>query len=236
MGPDQLANMVSEREASPINSLLDVAPRVVSQVVEIAQPVSPETPYRLADFFNRSKPASSTPVGPGPRLVQATDEDDEDEYVPLTADEIKTKAASRAQMWAAVLVMFFGFLNRLLAFQYLRKGDKQEVKRYDDYLRENGYPPDYADEPDHPYHAARQRFNMYEEAFGEAEKDAELTDSQMDMMRKGVENDLKRKNKDGKLRLSMGEVLFEIAVMKTLGPMMALSMLVVNRLFDRTNK
>ncbi|GAB2566809.1 hypothetical protein [Spirosoma areae] len=216
-----LAQLVETRSGSPLSDMLNEAPRLVETLATPAD----ESPFDLANLFRpRATQATPTPV--------ETDPDDEP-YVPLTPEEIKTKAESKAEMWGAIIALFFGFIHRYTAYQKLREGDKQLVKEYDHYLKATGNLPHY--EMDHPYHAARERWNDFEEALEEADEEARLTDAQLTLLRRAIEADLKAKNKRGTLKTgSIAETLFEIMIIKAMAPLMQVSMMTVNKMVDKT--
>lgn len=218
-----LAEMVEGRSGSALSDLLTEAPRLVDPVA----PAEPETPIiSLSNLFRPAQPKSvAKPV--------STETDEDEPYIPLTAEEIKIKAESKAEMWGAIIALFFGFIHRYAAYKKLREGDKQLVRDYENTVKRTGNVPVYPDE--HPYHAARERWNDFEEALDEADDEARLADAQLTLLKKAIEADLKNKNKRGTLKTgSIAETLFEIMVIKAMAPLMQVSMLSVNKMVDKT--
>ncbi len=224
---DPLAQLVEERSGSALSDVLQAAPRLVNVV---APPEAEAPVISLTNLFRRQEPGERAP---GSSMTAQDAEPEEEPYVPLTADEIKTKAESKAEMWGALIALFFGFIHRYTAYQKLREGDKQLVKEYERTVKETGNVPMYPS--DHPYHAARERWNDFEEALDEADDEARLTDAQLTLLRRAIEADLKAKNRRGTLKTgSIAETLFEIMVIKAMAPLMQVSMMTVNKMVDKT--
>ncbi|GAB3568784.1 hypothetical protein GCM10027578_22010 [Spirosoma luteolum] len=219
-----LAELVAGRSGSALSDVLTEAPRLVDSVAQELPPAVESAIPSLSDLFRHSSK---------PALAAVPADDDDEPYIPLTADEIKTKAESKAQMWGALIALFFGFIHRYAAYQKLREGDKQLIKEYDNSLKLTNILPSYP--ADHPYHAARERWQDFEEALQEADDEARLSDAQVMLLQRAIEADLRSKNKRGQLKSgSIAEVLFEIAVIKAMAPLMQVSMLAVNKMVDKS--
>ncbi|MVM35005.1 hypothetical protein GO755_33565 [Spirosoma sp. HMF4905] len=217
-----LAQLVENRSGSALSEVLTEAPRLVESVAEAL----PETPvFSLPNLF-----------GPKPATVPSSTIDpelEEEPYIPLTAEEIKTKAESKAEMWGAIIALCFGFIHRYTAYKKLREGDKQLVREYEQYVTLTKEIPAYSN--DHPYFAARERWNDFEEALAEADEEARLSDAQLTLLRKSIEADLKAKNKRGTLKTgSITETLAEIMIIKAMAPLMQVGMMTVNKMVDKT--
>ena len=229
MESQTLQQLVENREGSAISTVLEAAPRLVETVSEAAHS---ETPIlSLANLFG-AKPTPD-PSSPSTEKKVTEPEEDEDVYIPLTAEEIKVKAESKAEMWGAIIALFFGFIHRYAAYQKIREGDKALVKEYEQFAKATGNVPVY--EPAHPYFAARERWDDFEEALNEADDEATLSPPQLTMLRKAIEADLRAKNKRGTLKTgSIAETLFEIMIIKAMAPLMQVSMMTVNKMVDKT--
>lgn len=225
---ESLAQLVENRTDSALSHVLKDAPRLVDTVVDAART---ETPIlSLSSLFGAKTDESKTPTGPKSSIEA---DDDDEAYIPLTAEEIKVKAESKAEMWGAIIALFFGFIHRYAAYQKIREGDKALVKEYDQFAKSTGTVPTY--EQTHPYFAARERWDDFEEALKEADDEAELKPAQLTMLRKAIEADLRAKNKRGTLKTgSIAETLFEIMIIKAMAPLMQVSMMTVNKMVDKT--
>lgn len=225
---ETLAAIVEGRSGSALSDVLTEAPRLVDSV---AEDLAPTESSPLSTLSQLLRPIAK-PIKPA--VVSMPDDDEDDEpYVPLTADEIKTKAESKAQMWGALIAMFFGFIHRYAAYQKLREGDKQLVKEYENQVKITGNEPDYSE--NHPYHAARERWQDFEEALDEADSDATLTDAQMTLLQRAIEADLRSKNKQGKLKTgSITEVLLELMVIKAMQPLMMGGQAFMSKMVDKS--
>lgn len=217
-----LAQLVENRSGSALSEVLTEAPRLVDTVSEAIQEPSG---ISIANIFGpKTATVPSSTIDP---------ELDEEPYIPLTAEEIKTKAESKAEMWGAIIALCFGFIHRYAAYKKLREGDKQLVRDYEQYVKLTGNLPAYS--PDHPYYAARERWNEFEEALEEADDEAKLSDAQLTLLRKSIEADLKAKNKRGTLKTgSIVETLGEIMIIKAMAPLMQFGMMTVNKMVDKT--
>nr|WP_293837770.1 hypothetical protein [uncultured Arsenicibacter sp.] len=223
-----LASLIETRGVSPISEVLQNS---IPRTVEAVGQALPETPILpIAKWLGGSRAPDPAPI-----QREAPEDDDEPDDEPLTAEEIRTKAESKAEMWGAVIALLFSFVNRYMAYQQLREGDKELIKEFELHVKATGNVPVY--EPTHPYHDARQRWDAFEESLDDAEQEAQLNDAQMLLLRRSIESDLKAKNRRGKLKAgSIAEVLFEIAVIKAMAPMLQFSMLTVNRMVDKRMK
>lgn len=228
---DGLAQLVEGRQNSALTDILTDEPRLVDPVAEVLPPASLESPFQsLTQLF---KPLAK-PVSQVRSAVSPIDDDEPEEaYVPLSPEEIKTKAESKAEMWGAVIALLFGFIERYAAYQKLREGDKQLIKEHDNTLARTGSLPTYPS--DHPYYAARERWDDFEEALKEADDEAMLTPAQLTLLQRAIEADLKSKNKRGKLKTgSIAEVLFEIMVIKAMGPLMMGGQAFMSKMVDKS--
>lgn len=229
-----LAELVEGRSGSALTEMLTEPPKLV-ETVQTALTEPPLVSLRNL-FSGPSGPAPAAITADTGRVARADVPDqavDDEPYVPLTADEIKTKAESKAEMWGAIIALFFGFINRYTAYQKLREGDKALVREFENLVKITGTTPDY--KPDHPYFAARERWDEFEEALNESDDEARLNDAQLLLLRRAIEADLKAKNRRGQLKTgSIAEVLFEIMIVKAMAPLMQVGMLTVNRMVDKT--
>lgn len=224
---ESLQQLVENRTDSALSHVLKDAPRLVDTVVDAGNTDSPI--INLSKLFG-TKDEGTAPL-PAKTPIEA--DDDDDAYIPLTAEEIKVKAESKAEMWGAIIGLFFGFIHRYAAYQKIREGDKALVKEYDQIAKSTGIVPTY--EPTHPYFAARERWDDFEEALKEADDEAELKPAQLTMLRKAIEADLRAKNRRGTLKTgSIAETLFEIMIIKAMAPLMQVSMMTVNKMVDKT--
>ncbi|MVM29378.1 hypothetical protein GO755_04980 [Spirosoma sp. HMF4905] len=217
-----LAQLVETRSGSALSEVLQEAPRLVESVSDALN----ESPLISLPSLFGSKAATAPPSAIDSEL-------DEEPYIPLTAEEIKTKAESKAEMWGAIIALCFGFIHRYTAYQKIREGDKQLVRDYEQHVKLTKEIPVYG--PDHPYYAARERWNDFEEALEEADEEARLTDAQLTLLRRAIEADLKAKNRRGTLKTgSITETLFEIMIIKAMAPLMQVGMMTVNKMVDKT--
>ncbi|GEM_PF-4887454 len=226
---DALAQLVDGRSNSALSDILTEEPRLVDTVAEALPAAVVDSPLQsLTDLFKPlAKPVLSSPVASLP------DDEQEEPYVALTAEEIKTKAQSKAEMWGALIALFFGFIHRYAAYQKLREGDKQLVKDHDNLVKLTGNAQTYPS--DHPYHAARERWDDFEEALNDADDEATLSDAQLTLLQRAIEADLKSKNKRGKLKAgSITEVLLEIMVIKAMGPLMMGGQALMSKMVDKS--
>lgn len=237
---NSLAELVEGRSGSALTDMLTEPPKLVESLQNLAETGERPPLISLGNLFGPSKPPVSAAgpvraaaITPRPSENGGTDAEDDEPYVSLSAEEIKTKAESKAEMWGAVIALFFGFVNRYTAYQKLREGDKALVREFENIVKITGTTPDY--KPDHPYFAARERWDEFEEALSESDDDARLNDAQLLLLRRAIEADLKAKNRRGQLKTgSIAEVLFEIMIVKAMAPLMQVGMLTVNRMVDKT--
>jgi hypothetical protein len=225
---DPLQKMMSARSGSPLTELFSEAPKLVEPTL----PPPEEAPtFSLNSLFGGKKDTAS----PKATATAAGEDDDEDEpYVPLTAEEIKLSAESKADMWAAVMSVFFNFLNRFSAYQKLEKGDSELIDAYEAYLNTYKTPPDY--DPEHPYYPARGRWEEFRAAMRKADLDASLSDYHKQLLRKAIEADIKRKNRLGKLKgVSIAEAMMEIAISKATGPAIEFGIKGFNKFLNVSN-
>jgi hypothetical protein len=212
---DALKGLVDGRSGSAVSELLTRAPKLVEAVEPL---LAPAPSFSLKSLF-APKAGTAEQDSEYDSAVEP-----EDEYIPLTAAEIEIKAETKSEMWAAILAMFFDVLNRYIATQSLRPGDKELVQAYEDELRILTYAPTYP--PEHPYHMARLRWEDFKSAISEAKKDAALNDVQIKLLKRAIKADIEKKNRRKKLKEgSIAEVLFEIAMAKagTQGTMFMIS-------------
>jgi hypothetical protein len=208
--------------------MLNEPPAQVAPLVPLL--TEPAPVFSLSSLFNG--PGSPKPDTPRASSLTAGDDDDEP-YIPMTVEEIKTKAESKAEMWAAMIGMLFSFINKYMAYQNLQKGDKELIDAHDTHYRAMGGPPEYAD--DHPYHKAKERWDDFNEALKDAEDEGQLNSTQVMMLRRAIEADMKAKNKRGQLKTgSIAETLVEIAFIKATAPMLLLSHKFLNKMADKT--
>lgn len=236
-----LAELVEGRSGSALTEMLTEPPRLVESLQSLAETAERPPLISLGNLFGPSK--SSAPDAGASRAAAITPRSnenvgndaliDDEPYVALTAEEIKTKAESKAEMWGAIIALFFGFVNRYTAYQKLREGDKALVREFENVVKSTGTTPEY--KPDHPYFAARERWDEFEEALSESDDEARLNDAQLLLLRRAIEADLKAKSRRGQLKTgSIAEVLFEIMIVKAMAPLMQAGMLTVNRMVDKT--
>lgn len=162
--------------------------------------------------------------------------DDDEPFVPLTADEITTRAKSNAQIASGIMQAVFGFVNRYVAAQELEKTDRAVLKAYDQHERAYVSLPDLTtddsdeqreaaerwqawnsnqrvfDDPAHPIHEAKQRWASFQGAIALAEAEAEIGGYQRQMLERAFEGELKAKNKKGPIEpdspwLLMGKLM-----------------------------
>lgn len=213
---------------SAISSILTEQPKQVStdNVPPAPPDVEPEPESSGNPFAVAVQP---TPLRPS----RYEEPEPEEEYIPLSDAEINAKAESKAEMWAAVIALLSSFLNRWIAYQQLRKGDKQLIAQHEQKIKETGNVPAYA--VGHPYHDAKERYDKFEQAQSDAEEEAYLTEGQKKLLIKAIAANLKSKNRRGALRQSgVGETLFDIMLIKAITPLMGLGMVAVNKMTDKT--
>lgn len=230
---------------SPFAPFLQTAPRVVtttaevvSQAAQVAEAV--QSPLqRLSTIFGgggAANTADTPPAAPNrltgrqsqPTTAQNGDEDDEP-YIPLTADEIKSKAVSRTEIAAGLIAMLFGFMNRYVAEGELKKEDRELLKAWETHQRGRETLSDDLDwqraekqftAPAHPIWAAQKRWYSFQESVKQADEDAKITDYQRDVLRQAFEAELKALNKRGQAGTdSIWLLLIQISVIKAAFPM-----------------
>jgi hypothetical protein len=222
----ELEDLLKSRSDSPLSAMLNEPPTQVPPPVPLF--TEPAPVFSLSSLFN----GPGSPKPDTPKVGSSPVDDDDEPYIPLTAEEIKVKAESKAEMWAAMIGILFAFVNKYLAYQKLQKGDRELIDAHDTQYRAMSAPPDY--EQEHPYHGAKERWDNYNEALKNADQDARLNDVQVLMLRRAIEADMKAKNKRGQLQTgSIAETLFEIALVKATVPLMQLGMMGFSKLTDK---
>ncbi|GAB3761485.1 hypothetical protein [Spirosoma pomorum] len=208
MNSAALESLVNNRSGSAMTELLTEAPKLVEPVMPL---VEAAPPLSLRSIFGGNSAQADAPDEP----VEI-----EEEYIPLSAAEIETKAEAKAEMWCAILSMLFDFLNRYIATQSLKEGDKELIKKFEAETRALDHAPDYINDPNHPYHAASRRWEAFTKAISEEQSDAKLSEGHRLLLKRAIKAEIEKKNKRKMLKdSSIHEVLFEIAIAKA-GPQM----------------
>lgn len=216
---------------NPLSSLLGAPPRLVTSVADVirdqaSQPPEATPAQRLGSLFGTAQANRPFQVVRGGRSNEYADE--EEPFVPLTTDEIKTRARSNAQIAAGFMQAVFGFVNRFVAAQELEKTDRILLKAHDQHERAYLTLPDLTtdgtdddseqqreaaqrwrawnnnqrefDDPAHPIHEAKQRWDSFQGAIELADKEAEIGGYQRQMLEQAFESELRAKNKKGPIK------------------------------------
>ncbi len=224
--PGRLGQFVANGAESAVSEMLNVPPK------RVALPPMPDLPVYETDEeaenpFDRVLDSLQQEVAPPPQA------DAEPLFVPLTEAEIRSKAESKAEMWAAIMALLFSIGSRLVAYQKLTETDRKWIRKHERYVELHGESPDYDD--NHPYWDARDHYKAYETALDEGSETAPLDPAQKDLLQRAIEADLRAKNKREALQQTgIAMTLAEIMMTKMTEPIMGMGLAFVNKLTDKS--